>query len=79
MNINPLEKIKLGQKGMTKIAYKKLLPNYVNVKLNKKLFLSNNILYVKSFLKHENVLSSKGGYVLYLVMVKLFLHVIYLS
>ena len=29
MNINPLEKIKLGQKGMTKIAYKKLLPNYI--------------------------------------------------
>ena len=32
---------------------KKLLKNYVNVKLNKKLFLSNNILYVKSFLNHE--------------------------
>ena len=32
---------------------KKLLKNYVNVKLNKKLFLGNNILYVKSFLQYE--------------------------
>ena len=32
---------------------KKLLSNYVNVKLDKKLFQGNNILYVKSFLKYE--------------------------
>ena len=32
---------------------KKLLKNYVNVKLNKKLFQGNNILYVKSFLQYE--------------------------
>ena len=32
---------------------KKLLNNYINVKLNKKFFQSNNILYVKSFLRHE--------------------------
>ena len=31
----------------------KLLKNYVNVKLNKKLFQGNNILYVKSFLQYE--------------------------
>lgn len=29
MNINPLEKIKLGQKGITKIAYENLLPEYI--------------------------------------------------
>ena len=32
---------------------KKLLSNYINVKLSKKLFQGNNILYVKSFLKYE--------------------------
>ena len=32
---------------------KKLLKNYVNVKLKKKLFQGNNILYVKSFLQYE--------------------------
>ena len=32
---------------------KKLLDNYVNVKLHKKLLKSNNILYVESFLKYE--------------------------
>ncbi len=38
--------------GNTKYK-KKLLDNYVNVRLDKKLFQSNNILYVKSFLKYE--------------------------
>ena len=32
---------------------KKLLNNYINVKLHKKIFQSNNILYVKSFLNYE--------------------------
>ena len=32
---------------------KKLLNNYVNIKLNKKFFKSNNMLYVKNFLKYE--------------------------
>jgi len=32
---------------------KKLLSNYINVKMDKKLFQGNNILYVKSFLKYE--------------------------
>ena len=32
---------------------KKLLSNYINVKLHKKLFQGNNILYVKSFLHYE--------------------------
>ena len=32
---------------------KKLLSNYINVKMEKKLFQGNNILYVKSFLKYE--------------------------
>ena len=32
---------------------KKLLSNYINVKMDKKLLQSNNILYVKSFLKYE--------------------------
>ena len=32
---------------------KKLLSNYVNVALTKKLFQGNNTLYVKSFLKYE--------------------------
>ena len=29
MNINPMEKLKLGQKGMTKKAYKNLLPDFI--------------------------------------------------
>ncbi len=29
MNINPKEKIKLGQKGITKIAYKNILPKFI--------------------------------------------------
>ena len=32
---------------------KKLLNNYINIKLNKKLFQGNNILYVNSFLTYE--------------------------
>ena len=32
---------------------KKLLSNYINVKMNKKIFQGNNIVYVKSFLKYE--------------------------
>jgi len=32
---------------------KKLLNNYINIKLDKKLFQGNNILYVKSFLTYE--------------------------
>ena len=31
---------------------KKLLNNYVNIKLQKKLFQSNNIVFVNNFLKH---------------------------
>ena len=36
----------------------KLLSNYVNVKLHKKIFQGNNILYVKSFLKYEKIRNS---------------------
>ena len=38
--------------GSTKYI-KKLLNNYINIKLDKKLFQGNNVLYVKSFLKYE--------------------------
>jgi len=32
---------------------KKLLPNYINIKLNKKLFDSGSKIYVKNFLEYE--------------------------
>ena len=49
-----MSKYKNGVKIYGNTNYKKkLLSNYVNVKLSKKLFQGNNILYVKSFLKYE--------------------------